>query len=123
MFDVNFQRLAEIALTLLKLAPYDPVTMACSGLQRYMLEILPNTDWSQELIRPALNLILRRLDKVFTKVSKKSALRRQLDWEAAANILKGVYQTLKKFSFIAHLPHLRVSHVCLSCLMFNLLIE
>ena len=42
---------------------------------RYMLEILPNTDWSQELVRPALNLILRRLDRLFTKISKKSAVR------------------------------------------------
>ena len=40
-----------------------------------MLEILPNTDWSHELIRPGLNLILRRLDRLFTKISKKSALR------------------------------------------------
>ncbi|GFR73733.1 Unc-80-like protein [Elysia marginata] len=100
-------RLAEVAHTLLKLAPYDPLTMACSGLQRYMLEILPNTDWSHELIRPGLNLILRRLDRLFTKISKKSALRRPLDWEAAANILKGVYLTLRKFSFVALLPHLK----------------
>ena len=45
------------------------------GGGRYMLEILPNTDWSQELVRPALNLILRRLDRLFTKISKKTALR------------------------------------------------
>ncbi|RUS69726.1 hypothetical protein EGW08_022512 [Elysia chlorotica] len=100
-------RLAEVAHTLLKLAPYDPLTMACTGLQRYMLEILPNTDWSHELIRPGLNLILRRLDRLFTKISKKSSLRRPLDWEAAANILKGVYLTLRKFSFVALLPHLK----------------
>ncbi|XP_071097692.1 protein unc-80 homolog [Haliotis cracherodii] len=100
-------RLAEIAHTLLKLAPYDPLTMRCTGLQRYMAEILPSTDWSQELIRPALNLILRRLDRLFTKLSKKPALRRQTDWEAAANILKGVYLTLRKFLYIAHLPHLK----------------
>jgi hypothetical protein len=30
----NIQRLAEIAHTLLKLAPYDPITMACTGLQK-----------------------------------------------------------------------------------------
>ncbi|XP_055887561.1 protein unc-80 homolog isoform X2 [Biomphalaria glabrata] len=108
LFDnKTHNRLAEVAHTLLKLAPYDPLTMACSGLQRYMLEIMPNTDWSHELIRPGLNLILRRLDRLFTKISKKTALRRQLDWEAAANILKGVYQTLRKFSFVALLPHLK----------------
>ncbi|KAK7491630.1 hypothetical protein BaRGS_00017083 [Batillaria attramentaria] len=92
-------RLAEIAHTLLKLIPYDPYAMGCTGLQ--------STDWSQELVRPALNLILRRLDRLFTKISKKTALRRQVDWEAAANILKGVYQTLKKFAYIAYLPHLK----------------
>ncbi|XP_059153938.1 protein unc-80 homolog isoform X2 [Physella acuta] len=108
LFDIKaHNRLAEVAHTLLKLAPYDPLTMSCTGLQRYMLEILPNTDWSHELIRPGLNLILRRLDRLFTKISKKSALRRQLDWEAAANILKGVYQTLRKFTFVAIFPHLK----------------
>ena len=30
----SHNRLAEIAHTLLKLAPYDPETMACAGLQR-----------------------------------------------------------------------------------------
>ncbi|ESO92838.1 hypothetical protein LOTGIDRAFT_232936 [Lottia gigantea] len=100
-------RLAEIALTLLKLAPYDRITMACSGLQRYMTGMLPATDWSQESIRPALNLILRRLDRLFSKLSKKSGLRRQMNWDAAASILKGVYCTLRKFPYIAHLPHLK----------------
>jgi hypothetical protein len=46
-YCVWLQRLAEIAHTLLKLIPYDPYTLGCTGLQRYMLEILPNTDWSQ----------------------------------------------------------------------------
>ncbi|XP_021380201.1 protein unc-80 homolog isoform X3 [Mizuhopecten yessoensis] len=100
-------RLAEIANTLLKLAPYDPDTLRCTGLQRYMTEILPITDWKQEAIRPGLNLILRRLDRLFIKISKKTALRRQADWDAAANLLKGVFLTLKKFQYIAHLPHLK----------------
>ncbi|KAK6194683.1 hypothetical protein SNE40_000272 [Patella caerulea] len=100
-------RLAEIAHTLLKLSPYDSVTMACTGLQRYMTEMLPATDWSQETIRPALNLILRRLDRLFTKLSKKTGLRRQMNWDAASSILKGVYCTLRKFPYIAHLPHLK----------------
>ncbi|KAL5011899.1 hypothetical protein ScPMuIL_010450 [Solemya velum] len=100
-------RLAEIAHTLLKLAPYDPITMGCSGLQRYMVDILPITDWSAEAVRPALNLILRRLDRLFSKVAKKTALRCQMDWDAAANLLKGVFMALKKFPYIAHLPHLK----------------
>ena len=40
-----------------------------------MLEILPITDWKQEAVRPGLNLILRRLDRLFNKISKKSSLR------------------------------------------------
>lgn len=31
-------RLAEIAHSLLKVSPYDPDTMACRGLQRYLLD-------------------------------------------------------------------------------------
>uniref|UniRef100_T1K5F4 Protein UNC80 C-terminal domain-containing protein n=1 Tax=Tetranychus urticae TaxID=32264 RepID=T1K5F4_TETUR len=33
-------RLAEVAHALLKLSPYDPQTMACRGLVRYMNEAL-----------------------------------------------------------------------------------
>jgi len=42
---------------------------------RYMLEVLPLTDWSQTAVRPALNLILRRLERMFSKIYKKSTLR------------------------------------------------
>jgi len=42
---------------------------------RYMLEVLPLTDWSQTAARPALNLILRRLERMFSKIYKKSTLR------------------------------------------------
>ena len=34
-----------------------------------MVEILPVTDWSQEAVRPALNIILRRLDRLFNKIN------------------------------------------------------
>ncbi|KAB7507178.1 hypothetical protein Anas_01864, partial [Armadillidium nasatum] len=54
-------RLAEVAHSLLKMAPYDPMTMGCQGLQRYINEILPSPDWSHEDLRPALVNILRRL--------------------------------------------------------------
>jgi len=40
-----------------------------------MLEILPITDWSQTAIRPALNLIIRRLERLFNKIYKKPVLR------------------------------------------------
>jgi len=43
--------------------------------RRYMMEMLPLTDWSQTAARPALNLILRRLERMFSKIYKKSSLR------------------------------------------------
>lgn len=62
-------KLGEVALTLLKIAPYDLATTSCLGLQKYFLVILPLTDWSIESNRSALNIILRRLDKTIGKVS------------------------------------------------------
>ncbi len=46
-----------------------------SPVARYMLDILPVTDWSQEAVRPALNLVLRRLERLFSKIYKKPVLR------------------------------------------------
>ena len=100
-------RLAEIAHSLLKVAPYDPETMHCRGLIRYMNEILPTSDWRQETMRPALIIILRRLDKMFTKIAKKGQIRRWCDWEAARKLLKGIYSTFMKHPYIVHLPHLK----------------
>ncbi|XP_066978451.1 protein unc-80 homolog isoform X1 [Macrobrachium rosenbergii] len=111
-------RLAEVAHSLLKVAPYDPATMGCRGLQRYMNEILPHPDWSHEDLRPALVNILRRLDKMFNKIAKKNSIRRLIDWAAAANLLKGVYTTLSRYPYIAHLPHLKmVVQVCQSLIL------
>ena len=42
---------------------------------RYMMDILPITDWSQESVRPALNLVLRRLERLFSKIYKKHVFR------------------------------------------------
>jgi len=70
-----FNRLAEIAHSLLKLAPYDTLTMESRGLRRYITEMLPITDWSTEAIRPALILILKRLDRMFNKIHKMPTLR------------------------------------------------
>ncbi|XP_077556955.1 unc80, NALCN channel complex subunit isoform X2 [Haemaphysalis longicornis] len=100
-------RLAEVAHSLLKMAPYDPQTMACRGLRRYLNEVLPQSEWAQEAMRPALIMVIRRLDKTFTKIAKKPAIRRLVDWDAARNLLKGVYMTLYKHPYIAHLPHLK----------------
>ena len=35
---------------------------------------------------------------------------RQVDWTASANLLKSVYNTLLRFPYIAHLPHLKVTY-------------
>ncbi|KAI2663401.1 hypothetical protein H4Q32_011921 [Labeo rohita] len=71
----SHMRLAEIAHSLLKLAPYDTLTMESRGLRRYITEMLPITDWSAEAIRPALILILKRLDRMFNKIHKMPTLR------------------------------------------------
>lgn len=93
-------RLADIAHSLLKVSPYDPDTMACRGLQRYIVFkfhfictfietikkikiyiirymqcILPRAEWANDALKAALTQILRRLDKVFLKISKKPSIR------------------------------------------------
>uniref|UniRef100_A0A914WE92 Protein unc-80 homolog n=1 Tax=Plectus sambesii TaxID=2011161 RepID=A0A914WE92_9BILA len=111
-------KLSEIALSLLKLAPYDPNTMGCIGLQKYFMNIVPVTDWSVEHNRSALNIVLRRLDKTFTKIGKKGTLRRRTNWSALSNWLKGLYDTLNAFPYIAHLHPLKtMTQMCLRILI------
>ncbi|XP_015837453.1 protein unc-80 homolog isoform X13 [Tribolium castaneum] len=100
-------RLADIAHTLLKVSPYDPESMGCRGLQHYMSYILPSTEWANDAMRPALVTILRRLDKVFQKISKKPSIRRNTDWDAAAGLLKGIYDTMVKYPYIMHWQHIK----------------
>ncbi|CAG9815242.1 unnamed protein product [Phaedon cochleariae] len=100
-------RLADIAHTLLKVSPYDPESMGCRGLQHYMSYILPSTDWANDAMRPALVTILRRLDKVFQKIAKKPSIRRNTDWDAAAGLLKGIYDTMVKYPYIVHWSHIK----------------
>ena len=69
------QRLGDIAHTLLKVASYDSTTMACRGLQQYVSVLMPNTDWSQEAMRPVLMTLFRRLDKIFSKIYKVPSMR------------------------------------------------
>ncbi|XP_038219466.1 protein unc-80 homolog isoform X2 [Zerene cesonia] len=95
-------RLAEIAHSLLKVSPYDPESMGCRGLQRYMMQVLPAADWADDALRPALIMILRRLDKVFLKIAKKPSIRRNTDWDSAAVLLKGVYETMIRCPYIMH---------------------
>lgn len=68
-------RLSEIAHCLLKLSPYDPETMGCRGMQRYMQYLFPRAEWVNDGMRPSLTNMLRRLDKVFMKISKKPSIR------------------------------------------------
>lgn len=68
-------RLADIAHALLKVSPYDAESMACRGLQRYMQYVLPRAEWCNDAMRPGLVTFLRRLDKVFMKISKKPSIR------------------------------------------------
>lgn len=72
------------------------------------MNIVPVTDWSVEHNRSALNIVLRRLDKTFTKIGKKGTLRRRTNWNALSNWLKGLYDTLNAFPYIAHLHPLKV---------------
>uniref|UniRef100_A0A0M3IVE4 TROVE domain-containing protein n=1 Tax=Ascaris lumbricoides TaxID=6252 RepID=A0A0M3IVE4_ASCLU len=101
-------KLSEIALSLLKVAPYDLNTMACLGLQKYFTSILPVTDWSVEGNRSALNIILRRFYKTIQKIGKKLTLRRRTNWTALSNWLSGLYQTPSAYPYIAHLHPLKV---------------
>ncbi|CAH2006087.1 unnamed protein product [Acanthoscelides obtectus] len=114
-------RLADIAHTLLKVSPYDPESMGCRGLQHYMGYILPSADWSNDAMRPALVTILRRLDKVFQKISKKPSIRRNTDWDAAAGLLKGIYDTMIKHSYIVHWSQIKaLINTCQSLIVSDL---
>ncbi|XP_030638088.1 protein unc-80 homolog [Chanos chanos] len=124
----SHMRLAEIAHSLLKLAPYDTLTMESRGLRRYITEMLPITDWSAEAVRPALILILKRLDRMFNKIHKMPTLRcarpqalctrRQVEWEAASSLIEGICLTLHRQPIISFLPHLRsLINVCVNLVM------
>ena len=67
----SYNCLTDIAHTLLKLSSFDPVTISCRGLQSYFRQFLPCPDWTQEQLRPALNLLFRRIDRMLTKICKK----------------------------------------------------
>ncbi|KAI5699064.1 hypothetical protein M8J75_015861 [Diaphorina citri] len=101
-------RLAEVAHSLLKVSPYDPETMACKGLQNYMISLMPSTDWSTEALKPTLLMILRRLEKMFVKIFKKPPIRRHTDWEAAGGLIKGIHETLSRHPSIVQLQPLKL---------------
>ena len=41
-----------------------------TGLQKYMNQLFPLTDWSLESMKQALTVIIRRIDKLFSKMHK-----------------------------------------------------
>ncbi|KAG5214016.1 hypothetical protein JEQ12_009802 [Ovis aries] len=95
LLDVkSHMRLAEIAHSLLKLAPYDTQTMESRGLRRYIMEMLPITDWSAEAVRPALILILKRLDRMFNKIHKMPTLSPWLEQPEVQLLLQTVINVL-----------------------------
>ncbi|KAI1727311.1 cation channel complex component UNC80 domain-containing protein [Ditylenchus destructor] len=107
-------KLSEIAVSLLKIAPYDLSTMGCSGLQNFFRHILPVVDWSVEANRSVLNVILRRLDKTIAKIAKKPSVRRRANWAAMSSWLSGLYNTLTLYPYIAHLHPLKtITQMCL----------
>ena len=63
-------KLVDVAHSLLKMAPYDIEVIKLPGLQKYMKQVFPLTDWSLESMRPSLITIVRRLDKLFAKIQK-----------------------------------------------------
>jgi hypothetical protein len=67
-------------MSLLKVSPYDPATMGCRGLQKYMVEVYPYGEWTHESSRAALTAFLRRLDKTFIKICKKPSIRVSMDF-------------------------------------------
>lgn len=74
---------------------------------RYMQYILPRAEWGEEKMKNALVTILRRLDKVFMKISKKPSIRRNTDWDAASGLLKGVHETIVRNPFVLHWQQIR----------------
>ncbi|CAF3964235.1 unnamed protein product, partial [Rotaria sp. Silwood2] len=100
-------RLADIVHTLLKLGSFDPITICCCGIQNYFQKLLPYTNWSDEQLRPALNHLLRRIDRMFIKICKKQITKRCFDWEATAGILNGIYLTIDRHPYIAYFPNLK----------------
>lgn len=102
-----YMKLVDVAHSLLKMAPYDLECMKLEGLQKYMNQVFPLTDWSLESMRPALTTIIRRLDKLFIKIHKSPNVYHLVDWKAAASLLKGVYLTMWKHPYIVNVPNLK----------------
>ena len=88
-----------------------------TGLQKYMNEVFPQTDWSQETLRPALATIIRRIDKFFSKIHKSVKMYHAIDWGAAAGLLHGIYATLWKHPYIVNVAGLKTLIGTCQCLV------
>ena len=95
-----FIRLNEVASSMIKLAPYDGDTMGSPGLHNYMTNVLPNTDWSQPIMKPILISFLRRLEKMICKIHKNHRIYVATDWANVATLLLGLYETIWKFPHV-----------------------
>lgn len=102
-----YMKLVDIAHSLLKMAPYDQECIKSKGLQNYMNQVFPLTDWSLEAMRPSLTTIIRRLDKFFSKMHKSVKVYQAVEWKAAAGLLNAVYITLWKHPYIVNVPNLK----------------
>merc|ERR1719361_3040127 len=86
-------KLVDVAHTLLKMAPYDLGCIKAKGLQKYMNQLL--------------TVIIRRIDKLFSKMHKTVKVYQAVDWKAAAGLLRGIYTTLWRHPYIASMPNLK----------------
>ena len=118
-----YMRLVDIAHSLLKMAPYDLECIKLRGLQKYMHQVFPLTDWSLETMRPSLTIIIRRLDKLFHKIQKSVKVYSSVDWAAAASLLKGVYLTLWKHPYIVNIPNMKSLIGTCQCIVAGKLIQ
>ena len=72
-----------------------------------MNKVFPLTDWSLEAMRPSLTTIIRRLDKLFSKLHKSVKLYQAVEWKAAGGLLNAIYITLWKHPYIVNVPNLK----------------
>ena len=72
-----------------------------------MNKVFPLTDWSLEAMRPSLTTIIRRLDKLFSKMHKSVKLYQAVEWKAAGGLLNAIYITLWKHPYIVNVPNLK----------------
>ncbi|XP_048588212.1 protein unc-80 homolog isoform X2 [Nematostella vectensis] len=116
--DISIILLAEIMYSLMKLAVYDPITMNSPGVQRYMLQALPLIDWSPDAVEPAVNLVLKRLSKIFNKLIHKPDLVRNIEWKSLESYVRGIYLVLCRQKFIAKSQYLKA--LVTTCMSFVL---